>query len=96
MINTLGLARRARKLTIGTEITLNELRLNRVFLIFLAHDASEGTKKKVTDKAKTYACEVLTIYSSQELSNVIGKHNIKVIGITDRGFSQLLMNERRK
>ena len=96
MINTIGLARRARKVTMGTEITLNELRRHKVFLIVLANDASEATIKKVTDKAKTYACEVITSYNTEELSNVVGKQNIKVIGITDRGFSQLLMNERRK
>jgi len=96
MTNIIGLARRARKVTIGTELTIEKLRRGEVYVIILATDASENTQKKVYDKAKTYACEVVSEHTSDELSNAIGKHDIKVIGITDRGFSQLLMNERRK
>jgi ribosomal protein L7Ae-like RNA K-turn-binding protein len=96
MINNIGLAYRARKVTVGTEITISELRNKKVFLIFLATDASDPTKKKVYDKAKTYQVEVIEAFQSNELSNAIGKKDIKVIGITDRGFSQLLMNQRRK
>ena len=96
MLNTIGLALRARKITIGTELTLDELRRSKVYLIFLANDASMGTQKKVLDKAKFYQCEVYLDFSSDEISHAIGKHDIKVIGITDRGFSQLLMSQRRK
>ncbi len=96
MLNQLGLALRARKVTIGTELTINALRQGKVFLILLASDASSNTIKKVTDKAKTYQVEVVMDYSSDELSHAIGKRDIKTIGITDRGFSQLLMNQRRK
>ena len=96
MTNLIGLAYRARKVTIGTEITLNELRQGHVPLIILAKDASDNTIKKVTDKAKFYHAEVIMDLSSDEISKAIGKHDIKVVGLTDRGFSQLLMNEQRK
>jgi len=96
MISTIGLALRARKITIGTEMTLEELRKSHVYLIFLANDASQNTQKKVLDKATFYPCEVCLDFTSEELSHAIGKHDIKVIGITDRGFSQLLMSQRRK
>ncbi|MDX9691866.1 MAG: ribosomal L7Ae/L30e/S12e/Gadd45 family protein [Acholeplasmataceae bacterium] len=96
MINTIGLALRARKVTVGTELTIDELRRGNVYLIILATDASLNTKKKVIDKAKTYHCEVVLEYTSAEISNALGKQDIKVIGITDRGFSQLLMDQRRK
>lgn len=96
MIKTLGLVQRARKLTIGTDITITHLRANKLFLILLAHDASDLTKKKIHDKAKTYQCQVLETLSSNELSHAIGKSEIKVIGITDRGFSQLIIDQQRK
>jgi ribosomal protein L7Ae-like RNA K-turn-binding protein len=62
----------------------------------LATDASQPTKKKIYDKAKTYKTDVLELLNSIEMSNAIGKKDIKVIGITDKGFSQLMMNEQRK
>lgn len=96
MINTIGLAYRARKVVVGTDITLTAMRNGKVVLLLLATDASHTTKKKVYDKAKTYQVEVLEELSSYDISAGLGKVDIKVIGITDRGFSQLLMNQRRK
>lgn len=96
MTNIIGLAFRARKVTIGTELTIEKLRHGELHVIILASDASDNTKKKVHDKAKTYSCDIIEDLTSENISNALGKHDIKVIGITDRGFSQLLMNERRK
>ncbi len=96
MSHNIGLAYRARKVSVGTEVTLTKLRNGQVFLMILATDASDLTKKKVRDKAKTYQVEIIESLSSLEISQAIGKKDIKVIGITDRGFSQLLMNEKRK
>lgn len=96
MNHNIGLAYRARKVTVGTEITLTKLRNGQVFLMILATDASDLTKKKVYDKGSFYKIEVIESLSSLEISQAIGKKDIKVIGITDRGFSQLLMNGKRK
>jgi ribosomal protein L7Ae-like RNA K-turn-binding protein len=96
MKNIIGLALRARKVSVGTDVTLTSLRNKKVLLIILATDASNTTKKKVYDKAKTYEVEVIEELTSFEISNALGKDDIKVIGITDRGFSQLLMDKRRK
>lgn len=90
MINNLGLAYRARKLVIGTEMTIESIRKQKVFLVILAHDASELTKKKIIDKSHFYQVEVSQALSSRQLSDAIGKKGVKVVGITDRGFSQLL------
>jgi len=92
----IGLALRARKLSIGTENTIELLRKKQVFLILLATDASQLTKKKVYDKAKTYEVEVIEEITSETLSSALGKKDIKVIGITDQGFSRLMMKEKRK
>jgi ribosomal protein L7Ae-like RNA K-turn-binding protein len=96
MKNEIGLAYRARKVSVGTDVTLTSLRNGKVCLIILATDASNTTKKKIYDKAKTYETQVIEELSSTEISQALGKEDIKVIGITDRGFSQLLMNQRRK
>ena len=50
----LGLAYRARKLTIGTQMTIESMRNQHVYLVLLASDASELTKKKILDKSHFY------------------------------------------
>jgi ribosomal protein L7Ae-like RNA K-turn-binding protein len=96
MDKIIGLAYRARKITIGTEMTIDSLRKKKLYAIVLANDASHLTIKKVRDKAKTYETPVLDDLNSLTLSNAIGKTDIKVIGITDKGFSQLLIDQKRK
>ena len=87
---------RARKVVVGTDSTISSLRMGKLQLILLATDASHTTKKKVYDKAKFYQVEVIEELTSFDISMALGKDDIKVIGITDRGFSQLLMSQRRK
>lgn len=90
MLNNLGLCARARGLVSGADIVIDGLRHNKVFLIFLASDASENTKKKINDKATYYGCEVISNYSSSDLSIAIGKSGRMVLGITDKNFLKIL------
>ena len=90
ILNNLGLCNRANKLVSGTDIVIEEFRLNKVYLIFLANDASDNKKKKINDKAKYYGVDVICDYSSSELSIALGKTNRMVIGIIDKGFVKIL------
>lgn len=90
ILNNLGLCNRAGKIISGTDEIIDEMRLNKVYLIFLASDASDNTKKKINDKAKYYGVDIIDTYSSIELSNAIGKTNRMVIGIIDKGFVKIL------
>jgi ribosomal protein L7Ae-like RNA K-turn-binding protein len=89
-LNSLGLAYRARKVVVGTDIVVTHLQQNKLVLIVLATDAADNTKKKIYDKAKTYHVDVIEEVSSDQLSQALGKFDIKVIGVTDKGFAQLL------
>jgi len=96
MTSTIGLEKKKKKVCVGTDITIKNARNGKVVLIILAINASHTTKKMVYDKAKFYNVEVIEELHSTQISNALGKEDIKVIGITDRGFSQLLMDQRRK
>lgn len=89
-LKSLGLAYRARKVVVGTDIVVLNMQQKNLYLILLAADASDNTKKKIYDKAKTYKIQVLEVPSTVILSQAIGKIGIKVVGITDKGFSKLL------
>lgn len=96
MINIIGLASRARKVTTGTDMTINSVRKGKIKLVFLATNASDNTKKLVSDKCKYYNVQVIEEFDSIELSKTTGKKNIMVVGITDNGFSKLLLDQKRK
>ena len=89
-LNSLGLAYRARKVVVGTDVVVTQMQQKKLVLVILASDASENTKKKISDKAKTYHVDVIESVTSDQLSQALGKFDIKVIGVTDKGFAQLL------
>ena len=90
ILNNLGLCQRASGLISGEEIVIEGIRSGKVFYVFLANDASNNTKKKITDKASFYHIEVNEEYNSIELSQAIGKENRMVIGIINQGFLKIL------
>lgn len=96
MNKIIGLASRARKITTGTEITINSVRKGKIKLVLLANNASNNTKKHVSDKCSHYKVQVIEDFSSEELSQAAGKNNIMVVGITDSGFSKLILDQKRK
>jgi ribosomal protein L7Ae-like RNA K-turn-binding protein len=86
----LGLAYKARKIAVGTELSIEKMRQKKAVLIALASDASENTKKKIRDKASYYGIDVMESLTSTQLSQSIGKTNIKVIAILDVGFKNII------
>ncbi|MGG5368680.1 hypothetical protein IGK47_002682 [Enterococcus sp. AZ007] len=86
----LGLAMRAGKLITGEEMTINEIRRNKVKLVIVTTDASENTQKKVSDKSKYYQTTYFIEFTQGEILGAIGKPR-KVIGVLDQGFANKIM-----
>ncbi len=95
-LSMLGLMIKAGKLISGEELVINNVRANKVELVLLATDASDNTKKKVNDKCKTYNTKVLCLFTSDEMSNAIGKDNRKVLGVLDKGFAKGFLSKLEK
>ncbi|MGI6781674.1 MAG: L7Ae/L30e/S12e/Gadd45 family ribosomal protein [Acholeplasmataceae bacterium] len=93
MRGVLGLIQRARKLIIGTELVIKGLQKQEVSLVLVASDASNNTKKKMTDKANFYQVKIIEL-DSNLLNQSIGKKGAKVVGITDLGFANLLLSKK--
>ena len=89
-LNMLGLAMRAGKLITGEDLTINEIRRNKVKLVIVTTDASENTQKKVSDKSKYYKTTCFVEFTQGEILGAIGKPR-KVIGILDQGFANKIM-----
>ncbi len=82
----LGLATRARKTTTG-EAVLQSIKTKTASLVIIANDASENTKKKLTDKCTFYQIEYVFYGDIDSLSHAIGKHNRVSVAVNDKGFA---------
>lgn len=84
----LGLARRAGKISFGTEACMKDIESNRVKLVIIAEDAAERTKmnfKNICSKKNIPIFEILNI---EEISTAIGQQNKAVVSIKDLNFSK--------
>ncbi len=88
----LGLAARARKLVTGEELVIKDIRKNNVYLVIVADDASQLTKKKLQDKCKYYNVTLKFVADRQVLGSAIGKHERVVVGVIDKGFALKLLS----
>ncbi len=91
-LNLLGLAERAGKLISGAEIVIVGLKAKKVKIVILANDCQTDTSEKVTRAAEKSNVMVVSDFDSGEISHAIGK-NRKVLGITDQGFCQALVQK---
>lgn len=90
VLNLLGLAYAARKIVLGEEVYN---RISKVKYVFVASDISEKSRERIDKKLFYYHIDSCDAYSSEDLSASIGKANVKLIGITDKGFSQSIKNK---
>jgi ribosomal protein L7Ae-like RNA K-turn-binding protein len=89
-LSLLGLAVRARKVIHGEDAVLHQVAKYANNVLFLAADAGQNITKKIHNKATTYNLHVINTYSSEALSQATGKQHVKVLLITDNGFSTAL------
>ena len=83
VLNTLGLCACARKISYG-ETLLKEIKSKKVYFVVVASDASDNSKKKLTDKCKFYNCEYAIISDKESISKAIGRLDlVSAVGVKD-------------
>ena len=93
MYQTLGLAYRAKKVVIGTDKVIDGVRKNKVYLVIYSNQVSNNTKKLINDKTSYYDVKTLEV-PHERLNQALGKTKIKVIGIKDEGFKNLIIKKK--
>ncbi|MDR0691163.1 MAG: YlxQ-related RNA-binding protein [Streptococcaceae bacterium] len=91
VLNFLGLAMRAGRVVAGESLVIEAIRMKKVKLVFLASDSGVNTYKKVTDKAKFYGVKVIDLFTSDELSQAIGKSR-KVLAVSNERLTARLID----
>ncbi len=88
VLNLLGLARRAGKITTGSELVLNEVRNNKAHLVFVANDSGKDIQKRMADKCTSFHVVLdKESFTQTELSIAIGQKRT-VLAVCDIGFAK--------
>lgn len=86
-LNLIGLATRARKVSLGEEQIVRDIRKKKAKLVLIAKNTGHQTKKKLTDKCNFYEVPFQFIDDRETLSQAIGKEDRVAIAILDQGFA---------
>lgn len=74
-------------------MVLKKVKLNEVYIVFLASDAGKNTTKRITDKTTFYKIRLVNQFSTEELNSAIGTENRKVLAINDKNFTNLIIKK---
>jgi len=92
ILSVLGLARKAGAITAGTELVIDSMRRGKARLVYISSEVSDGTLKKLKDKAAFYKvrAEVLDA-TMDELAHRVGfLRPTAAVSLTDRNFLKLI------
>ena len=96
VLRMIGLSMRAGKLVFGANLATSAIRSkSKPYLVLIANDASENTKKKIVDGCAYHGVSYLeTDYSGSDYAHTIGKtFDVMVLAIMEEGFAKSIINK---
>lgn len=92
VLSLLSLAKKAGRISSGETAVLSDIRSFNSCLVLIAEDASEGTKKKFTDKSTHYEVPYRICADKETLAHAIGQDMRSVISVNDEGFAGTILD----
>ena len=88
----IGLARRANRLTFGSDAVVSDIQKHKAMAVLLSSDASLRTAGRIKDICGQYSvkCAVLPI-SKAMLGRAIGRDDVAVVSIADKSFADRIL-----
>lgn len=87
----LGLARRAGKISFGTESSIDTIQRKKAKLVIVAKDSSDRTKKNFKELCEKENVQIRIVGIIETLSKSIGQVNKAVLVIKDENFAKELI-----
>ena len=84
----LGLAQRAGKVASGEFSTEKAVKSKKAFLVVVASDASDNTKKMFSDMCTFYKVPIIFYSDKVSLGHAIGKEFRASLAVLDEGFGK--------
>ncbi|MBQ9030491.1 MAG: ribosomal L7Ae/L30e/S12e/Gadd45 family protein [Parasporobacterium sp.] len=92
----LGLATKAGAVVSGEFAVEQAIRKGEVFLVIIARDASENTKKHFRDMCAYRQVPILFALEKSELGRYTGKEQRASAGLLNKGFADKLISIKRE
>ena len=96
VLSLLGLATKAGKVASGEFSTEKSVKTGKGFLVLVADDASQNTKKKFQNMCDFYEVPIYFIANKEELGRFCGKEFRASLGVQDENFAKAMLKERQK
>ena len=93
VFSSLGLATKAGKTQSGEFSTEKAVKSFRAFLVIVAEDASDNTKKMFTNMCTYYEVPCVIYGTKVELGHAMGKEMRASVAITDEGFAKMIQKQ---
>ena len=90
-LSMLGLAARAGRIVSGEFTVEKEVKSGRAYLVLIAEDASENTRKKFQNLCEFYEVPMRLWYDRERLGHFIGKDFRASVAILDEGFADNIL-----
>ena len=92
-LSYIGLCRKAGRLVIGAELTVEAIRVGKIKSAFTAKDASDNTVKRIKDACAYRSIPYKPIpYTKEQLGAALGKESAAAVGVTDDSFAAMIAN----
>ncbi len=91
-----AMSAKAGKLAAGYSAVRDALGKGGVHILICAGDLSEGTREKVLLTDETHRVRRVTLFTKDELGRTLGREEIGVVGIEDRGFADAVWKEAER
>lgn len=92
VLSLLGIAMKGKNLVSGEYQTMEAVRTGTAWLVLVAKDASENTKKLFHDKCSFYEVTIMEYGSKEDLGRAIGKDLRSSIAICNEGISKAVQS----
>ncbi len=90
VLSLLGLATRSRRVDSGEFMTEKAVKSGSAYLVIVAEDASDNTKKEFFNMCNFYHVPVCCYGTKEQLGHAMGKEMRASLAVTDEGFSKSL------
>lgn len=87
-LDMIGIARRAGRLSVGTEAVRRGLKAGGIALVVVARDAGENARGRVVPSAEDAAVPVVECGTRSVLGSSLGRGPTVTVGITDEGLAR--------
>lgn len=93
LLSLIGLATRARKTASGEFATEKAVKSGHAFVVIIAADASDNTKKKFSNMCTYYKVPLYFFGTKDTLGQCMGKEIRASIAIIDDGFAKAMIEQ---